>query len=162
MRAADGTDPDARLVQELVLRFPLVPRPFEEIGARVGLTEDEAVSKTRALVESGVLRRVGYSVGDGPRKARISTLVGLKTRPDGVDRAVAAIGTRRGVTHNYLRDHEFNIWFTLGGRDRAEVEAELGDIIAKAGPEDWVELPAVRFFKLKGPSMAPERAEVPR
>ena len=69
MRAADGTDPDARLVQELVLRFPLVPRPFEEIGSRVGLTEDEAVARTRALVEAGVLRRVGYAVGDGPRRA---------------------------------------------------------------------------------------------
>jgi DNA-binding Lrp family transcriptional regulator len=143
---------ESRLLEELRYRFPIVERPFEEIGDRVGLTESETLEMTEELQRKGTIRRMGYMAGKAVRKGRTSTLIGLKVAPERVESSAIIINRSNNVTHDYLRDHEFNLWFTLGGPDRDSLESELARIIDEVGPLDWIELPSVRTFKLNSPS----------
>jgi DNA-binding Lrp family transcriptional regulator len=146
------TDKESVLLEELRYRFPIVERPFAEIGDRVGLTESEALEMTSVLQRKGTIRRVGYMAGKAGRSGRTSTLVGLKVAPERVEASAAIINRSNNVTHDYQRDHEFNLWFTLGAADRGSLEKELGMILEEVGPLDWIELPSVRVFKLNSPS----------
>jgi DNA-binding Lrp family transcriptional regulator len=143
---------ESMLLEELRYRFPIVERPFAEIGDRVGLTESETLEMTSDLQRRGTVRRLGYMAGKAGRTGRTSTLVGLKVAPERVEASAAIINRSNNVTHDYLRDHEFNLWFTLGAPDRDSLEKELRMIIEEVGPLDWIELPSVRIFKLNSPS----------
>ncbi|MBU0685733.1 MAG: hypothetical protein ABIE25_04540 [Thermoplasmatota archaeon] len=145
---------DSRLLNELWLRFPLVERPFEELGRRLGLREDEVLSRTNDLIRKGIVRRIGYMVGEHALRNRVSTLVGMKVDPNDIERAAGIVGEHRRVTHSYLRDHEFNMWFTLSAPERTSLNSELRSIISDSRPNDWIELPAVKFYKLRAPSGA--------
>lgn len=150
--SSSAKEKESELLEELRYRFPIVERPFAEIGERVGLTESEALEMTSDLQRRGTVRRLGYMAGKTARTGRTSTLVGLKVAPDRVEASAAIINRSNNVTHDYLRDHEYNLWFTLGGPDRSSLERELGTIIEQVGPLDWIELPSVRVFKLNSPS----------
>lgn len=143
---------DSRLLNELWLRFPLIEKPFEELGRRLGLREDEVLSRTNDLIRKGTVRRIGYMVGEQVLRRRASTLVGMKVEPSEIERAAGIVGGHRRVTHSYLRDHRFNLWFTLSAPERAGLDSELQSIISDLRPTDWIELPAVKFFKLRAPS----------
>lgn len=148
-------DPDAegpRLLAELRYRFPIVERPFEEIGQRIGLSESETLERTSDLVSNGTIRRIGYMVGMTGRSGRATTLVGMKVAPDRIGASAAIVDRSNSVTHDYLRDHEFNLWFTLGAADRPALDAELQLILDQVRPLDWIELPTVRTFKLRSPA----------
>ena len=95
---------------------------------------------------------IGYMAGKTGRTGRTSTLIGLKVAPERVEASAAVMNRSNNVTHDYLRDHEFNLWFTLGAPDRDSLEKELAMIIEEVGPLDWIELPSVRVFKLNSPS----------
>ena len=129
---------ESMLLQELRYRFPIVERPFQEIGDRVGLTESETLEMTSDLRQKGTIRRLGYMAGKTGRTGRTSTLIGLKVAPERVEASAAVINRSNNVTHDYLRDHEFNLWFTLGAPDRDSLEKELAMIIEEVGPLDWM------------------------
>ena len=141
-----------RLLEELRFRFPIAASPFEEIGKRIGLSESETIEMTSHLKSVGRIRRIGYMAGSNGRNGRISTLVGMKVAPDRVDASAAIINRSNNVTHDYLRDNEYNLWFTLGAPTRDYMEAELNQIINEVKPLDWIEMPSVRTFKLRSPS----------
>lgn len=143
---------DSRLLNELWLRFPLIERPFEELGRRLGLREDEVLNRTNDLIRKGTVRRIGYMVGEQVLRKRASTLVGMKVDTSEVERAAGIVGGHRRVTHSYLRDHRFNLWFTLSAPERTSLNSQLQSIISDIRPLDWIELPAVKFFKLRAPS----------
>lgn len=158
MTATDSGDTSSRLLHELRLRFPVVQRPFMEIGERLGLSEDEVLGRTRELVQRGTVRRIGYMLGEHLLRDRASTLVGMKVGQGEAEKAAAIVGRLRGVTHSYLRDNEFNLWFTLSAADRAALDSELHSLADRVHPEDWIELPTVRFFKLRAPLDPPASA----
>lgn len=143
---------DSRLFIELRERFPLVERPFEEIGRKLGMSEDEVIRRTKALIGKGVIRRIGYMPGERLRHGRVSSLVGMKVRPEEVEAAAAAVSRQRNVSHNYLRDHDLNLWFTLSAQDRDALAKDLQGLVETIRPEDWVSLPASRMFKLSAPA----------
>ena len=143
---------ESRLLDELRYRFPIVDRPFEEIGQRIGLSELETLDRTSHLLSRGDIRRVGYMAGQAGRTGRTSTLVGMKIEAERVEATAAMVNRSNNVTHDYLRDHEYNLWFTLGAPDRKMLEAELARILEEVKPLDWIELPSVMTFKLTSPS----------
>ena len=148
-------DPDAegpRLLAELRYRFPIVERPFEEIGQRIralGIGDPGTYFGPR---EQRNNQKVGYMVGMTGRSGRATTLVGMKVAPDRIGASAAIVDRSNSVTHDYLRDHEFNLWFTLGAADRPALDAELQLILDQVRPLDWIELPTVRTFKLRSPA----------
>ena len=140
-------DLDRRILDVIQSEFPLESRPYAVMGEALGLTEAEVLARVRALKESGVIRRIGANFHSG-KLGWHSTLCAAKV-PDGAfDDFVAEVNAHAGVTHNYLRDHDFNVWFTFIGEDPETVQATLKDSTAATGI-DILYLPATKLFKIK-------------
>ena len=128
--------------------FPLEPRPYQAVGERVGLTEEEVLGRVRALKERGVIRRIGGNVW-ASKVGYVSTLCGAKVPEEKLDLFAEAVNRLPGVTHNYIRDNDIlNVWFTLIVPSREDLEATLEGIEAATGvrPESF---PALRTYKIK-------------
>jgi DNA-binding Lrp family transcriptional regulator len=140
---------DRRILDALQHDFPLRERPFDILAQRLGVEPDLLWERVEAMRSSGVIRRLGASL-DSRKLGFRSTLAAIRVPPDLVDRAAEAIGRYPEVTHSYLRDHEFNIWFTLIAPDEERIDAILGSIREELSLErsDVLNLPMKRLFKL--------------
>lgn len=138
---------DKRLLSRIQANFPLEPRPYALLGAELGLTEAETLARVRALYARKIIRRLGanfQSAGLGFH----STLCAAQVPPHKLDNFIAEVNRRPGVTHNYLRRHAYNIWFTLIAPSQEHALAELADLEAKTGLR-ILNLPATRLYKIK-------------
>ncbi|NCC23900.1 MAG: Lrp/AsnC family transcriptional regulator [Deltaproteobacteria bacterium] len=138
---------DRKILDIIQVDFPIVSRPYEEIGARVGIAEDEAFERVMALKRSGVIRRIGANFQSRELGWR-STLCSASVPEDKLEAFVAEVNRHPGVTHNYLRDHERNVWFTFIGPSWEDVEKTLAEITTKTGIE-IMNLPAEKTFKIR-------------
>lgn len=127
--------------------FPLVPRPYEEIGERVGLPEEEALERVRKLHDEKIIRRMGANF-QSKKLGWVSTLCGAKVPNDVMDEFCALVNAEPGVTHNYEREHLYNIWFTFIGPSREYIQERLDAITAKTGVP-ILNLPATKLFKIR-------------
>ena len=127
--------------------FPIVSRPYAVIGERAGMSEEEALERVRSLKKRGVIRRIGANFQSGKIGYR-STLCGAKVPEDKLELFIETVNAESGVTHNYLRDHEYNVWFTCIGPSDEDIARVLRHIADKTGvrPENW---PARRMYKIK-------------
>lgn len=139
---------DKGLLNIIQTDFPISPSPYQVLGERLGIGEDEALARVRALVESGVIRKIGPSF-DTRKLGHVSTLVAAKVPAERLEEVAGIVSSFPQVTHNYGRDFEYNLWFTLICRDIAEMERVLEEIKARTGVSDMHELPAKRMFKIK-------------
>jgi DNA-binding Lrp family transcriptional regulator len=138
---------DKQILDLIQSHFPLEPRPYAVVGEQVGLTEAEVLARVRRLKGEGVIRRMGANFGSRQLGWK-STLCGAEVPQDKLDAFIAEVNRHPGITHNYLRDHKFNVWFALIAPDEAAVEAVLADITAKTGVP-VMNLPASKLFKIK-------------
>jgi len=141
-------DLDKQLLNIIQTDFPISTYPYRVLGERLGVGEDEALERVRALVEAGVIRRIGPSF-DSRRLEHVSTLVTAKVPAERLEEVAEIVNSFPQVTHNYSRDFEYNLWFTLICRTDAEIERVVGEIKARTGISDVHVLPARRFFKLR-------------
>ncbi|WP_011393685.1 siroheme decarboxylase subunit alpha [Neomoorella thermoacetica] len=139
---------DRRLLNLIQEEFPLVARPYQEIGCRLGLSEDEVIRKIRKLKTEGIIRRLG-GVFELRQLGYTSTLCALKVPPGRLEEVAAVVNSFPGVTHNYLREHDYNMWFTLIGPDRRHLENVIRAIKERTGITELLELPAERPFKIR-------------
>lgn len=139
---------DKKILNIIQTGFPITPRPYAELAARVGLVEDEVVERIRRLKADGVVRRVGATF-DSSRLGYASTLCAMQVPAERVDEVAEVIGAYDNVTHNYLRDDRFNVWFTVIAESEERIEAVLDEIRAKTGISIIMNLPATRLFKVK-------------
>jgi siroheme decarboxylase len=138
---------DKRLLDIIQSDFPLESRPYAVVGERLGLTEAEVLARVRGLKGRGVIRRVGANFQS--RKLGFhSTLCAARVPGDKLDSFIAEVNRHPGVTHNYLRDHAYNVWFTFIGPGREAVDASL-QAMREATGVDILNLPASRLFKIK-------------
>jgi siroheme decarboxylase len=141
---------DKRLLNLMQGSFPIAPRPYQHVAARAEITEEEAIARVRELLDHRIVRQV-TPIFDTRALGYSSMLVAATVDPDNPWRAAKVINEHPGVSHNYLRNHEFNIWFTIAtepdsplGLDRTlEV---LGEI---AGAESIRQLPTLKLFKIR-------------
>lgn len=138
---------DKQILDIIQSGFPLVSQPYKEVGKQVGLTGDEVLARVRALKQKGVIRRIGANF-QSKKLGWQSTLCAAKVPEDKIDEFVAEVNSHDGVTHNYLRENEFNIWFTLIAPGMEAVEAVLAEITEKTGIK-VLNLPATKMFKIK-------------
>lgn len=138
---------DKQILDIIQSGFPLVPRPYEAVGHEVGLTGAEVLARVRKLRQQGVIRRMGANF-QSQKLGWQSTLCAASVPEDRIDEFVAEVNRHDGVTHNYLRENDFNIWFTLIAPDMDAVETLLGSITEKTGIK-ILNLPASRLFKIK-------------
>jgi DNA-binding Lrp family transcriptional regulator len=138
---------DRLLLDEAQSRFPLCARPFARIGERLNLSEAGVLRRLRRHKAQGIIRRIG-PVFDARGNGLTGALVALEIPPSRVRGAAECINSFEGVTHNYLRRHPLNVWFTLASRDGAAQKNVLREIKKRVSPMRCLDLPAKKIFKL--------------
>ena len=140
-------DLDRRLLDRIQRNFPIEPRPFEVLAHELGTDEATVIDRVCELQSGGVVRQIG-PVFDLHRLGYSSTLCAAKVDVDAVDAVADHINAYPEVTHNYLRDAQFNMWFTLVAPSQERIEVILEEIRHVAGIYEVISLPADRTFKI--------------
>ncbi len=142
-------DLDQRILDALQYDFPLNERPFDLLAVRLGIDVEELWDRVERMRRDGTIRRLGASF-DSRKLGFSSTLAAISVEPGRVDRAAEVVGRYAEVTHSYLRDHRFNIWFTVIARDAERVNGILEEIRTELSlaPSEVLNLPMRRVFKL--------------
>jgi DNA-binding Lrp family transcriptional regulator len=141
---------DKKLLNLLQGRFPLAERPFAHVAELAGASEDEVLKRTDRMVRERIIRQV-TPIFDTRVLGHDSMLVAAKVDSEHPWRAAKIINSHPGVSHNYLRNHEFNIWFTLA----TEPDSKLGlqgtlDVLQElTGAESVRQLPTLKLFKFR-------------
>jgi DNA-binding Lrp family transcriptional regulator len=141
---------DKQLLNLMQGRFPLVERPFAVVAEEAGLSEAEVLQRIQRLLDKRIIREI-TPIFDTRALGYQSMLVAAKVDAAHPHRAAQVINSHPGVTHNYLRNHDFNLWFTIA----VEPDSRLGlqgtlDVIAeRTGAESIRQLPTLRLFKIR-------------
>ena len=138
---------DRRLLEIIQTDFPLAPRPYAVLGDKLGISEQEALERVRALKKKKIIRRLGANFQSAKLGFR-STLCAAKVPEDKLEAFIADVNARPGVTHNYLRNHAYNVWFTLIG-DSWEAMCDTLDGISARHGIPILNLPAARLYKIR-------------
>jgi DNA-binding Lrp family transcriptional regulator len=138
---------DKKILNLIQKEFPVVAEPFKAIGERVGISEGEALKRVRRLREEGIIRRIG-AVFDPKKLGYVSTLCAARVPEGKIKAFVETVNAFPGVTHNYRRNHEYNIWFTFIAPSPTELEKAIAEIKEKTGVADVLSMRAVRTFKV--------------
>ena len=123
---------DRLLLNRIQSGFPVTPRPFLDVGRELGMTEDDVIARVQRLLETGVVNRLGpvlspTAVG-GER-----TLAAMSVPPERLEAAAALVNSFEAVSHNYEREHHYNLWFVLSAEEPGEVERVLAAIERETG-----------------------------
>jgi DNA-binding Lrp family transcriptional regulator len=138
---------DQLLLNEMQDRFPLVREPFAELATRAKTSESDVIERLRALRTSGILRQVS-PIFDTKALGYATSLVAMRVPEDRLKEAAEIVNAHPGVSHNYKRTHEFNMWFTIAVPPGADLQAHVDALHAKAGAESTRMLPTLRLFKI--------------
>ena len=139
---------DKTILNRIQTRFPLTPRPFESIAQELGTTEKEVLARVSRLKEIGIIRRIGGNFVPG-KVGFVSTLCTAQVPEEKVELFARTVNTFSGVTHNYLRENSFNVWFTFIAPSRDVIRDNLAEIAKKTGVKGILNLPATHVFKIK-------------
>ncbi|MTI82561.1 MAG: Lrp/AsnC family transcriptional regulator [Firmicutes bacterium] len=139
---------DRELLNRIQHGFPVVPEPYKDLANQLDIMEEEVINRLRAMIDAGVIRRLG-GIFDSRRVGYTGTLCALKVPEDKIESVAEVINEYSGITHNYLRDHEYNMWFTLLAQSTERIDQILDEIREKTKIEEILSLPASRIFKIK-------------
>ncbi len=141
------------MTKEILLRiqknFPLVSKPFKAIADELSITEDEVIDIIQTQKDDKIIRQTS-AIFDTKSLGYKSSLVAFEIDEDKIDEAVKVINAHPGVSHNYERNHKFNIWFTMA----CSPDSILGldktiDILAKLSKANaFIMLPTLKLFKI--------------
>lgn len=142
-------DVDKRLMNVLQSGFPLVREPYAVIAGEVGISLSETLERTNRLLENRIIREI-TPIFDTRALGYSSMLVAAKVDSENPQRAAAVINAHPGVSHNYLRNHDFNLWFTIATPpdSRLGLETSLERLMDEAGAESMRQLPTLTLFKI--------------
>ncbi|MCW2990290.1 MAG: Lrp/AsnC family transcriptional regulator [Solirubrobacterales bacterium] len=143
-------DTDRKLLNLLQGSFPLEPRPFARVAQLAELSEDDVLGRTQNLLDDRIIRQL-TPIYDTRAFGYGSMLVAAKVDAEHPWSPAKIINSHPGVSHNYLRNHEFNMWFTLA----VEEDSALGlqgtlDVLQElTGAESIRQLPTLKLFKIR-------------
>jgi siroheme decarboxylase len=143
-------DLDKRLLNLMQGSFPIAPRPYEHVAGLAEVSEDEVMRRVQRLLDERIVRQV-TPIFDTRVLGYSSMLVAAKVDPENPHRAAKVVNSHPGVSHNYLRNHDFNMWFTIA----TEPESKLGidgtlDVLQElTGAESIRQLPTIKLFKIR-------------
>lgn len=141
-------DLKARLLEVAQEGLPLEPRPFLVLANRLGCTEEEVLAALAELEREGIIREISAFL-DPRRIGYHSTLACFTVPPERVDEVAALLAARPEVTHNYLRGHEYNMWFTVIASSLEQVGRILDEIAGETGCGPIHNLPAEKMLKIR-------------
>lgn len=138
---------DQQLLNEMQDRFPTVRAPFAELAARVGTDESDVLARLGALRASGILRQVS-PIFDTKALGYSTSLVAMRVPADRLQAAAEVVNAHPGVSHNYRRNHEFNMWLTIAVPPGSDLKAHVDALHGLAGAASTRMLPTLRLFKI--------------
>ncbi len=141
---------DRKIVQILQDDFPIVERPWKDVGDKLNLSEDDVINRLKRLNEQGIARKIGSIVDASKLGLTAATLVAMKVPKNKVSEVASIINSYGTISHNYEREHEYNVWFTITASNNDELTIILEDIRQKTGisPGDILNLPTKNRFKI--------------
>jgi DNA-binding Lrp family transcriptional regulator len=142
--AVELDEKDKRLLNDFQAGLPLTSRPFLAAGEKLGLSESEVIRRLQRLLDEGALSRVG-PVLDTRALGGARTLAAMQVPPERLEEVAALVSSFGAVSHNYEREHRFNLWFVVSSEDPAEVRRVLTQIATKTGLP-LMELPALAEY----------------
>ncbi len=138
---------DREIMNVLQTDFPLVREPYCRVGERCRVSAEETLKRISALKRKNVVRQIG-AIFDTRRLGYSSTLVAMRFADDDLDRGARILNAHPGISHNYARNGEFNLWFTLALPPGKDLQSEVAKLTRLSGAETARILPTIRFFKI--------------
>jgi DNA-binding Lrp family transcriptional regulator len=163
--ADDLDDLDREILNAVQWDFPLEPRPFAALGERLGLSEPEVRERIAKVKDAGVLRQLS-AIFDTRALGYSSALVAAKIDPDRIDDAAAVVSEHPGVSHNYKRNHDYNLWYTIAVPPGDSLDEHIDVLHRDSGASVTRKLPTITLYKIgvkldmTGKTAADAKAEV--
>ncbi len=141
---------DRKLLNLMQGSFPIAPRPYQHVSSLARVPEAEVMSRVQRLLDKRIIRQV-TPIFDTRALGYSSMLVAAKVDPEHPHRAAQVINEHPGVSHNYLRNHDFNLWFTIATEPDSALglEGTLEVLAREAGAESVRKLPTLKLFKIR-------------
>jgi DNA-binding Lrp family transcriptional regulator len=148
LNLADSLDElDKSILNLAQSEFPLVSRPYAALAEKCGTDETEVLRRFKSLKDKGIIRQTS-AIFDTRALGYKSTLVAMKFDPARLDAGAAVINTHPGVSHNYKREHAYNLWFTLAVPRESNLKRVIDKLAADSGAQDTIILPTLRLYKI--------------
>ena len=138
---------DKQLLNRMQFDFPFVRSPWEAMAEGLGITGDQVLTRVRQLKDAGIIRQVS-AIFDTKALGYTGTLAAARVPAERLEAAAAVVSAHPGVSHNYLREAEFTLWFTLAVAPGESLDAHLRQLSDEAGFEDYLPLPTIQTFKI--------------
>ena len=138
---------DKQLLNEIQWTFPLSSRPYLEIATKHGLTEDDVMKRISLMKRIGLIRQIN-AIFDTRKLGYKSALVAFAVKKDRLDSVALEVNKHPGVSHNYERDHEFNMWFTLAVPADGDLKRDLEIMASLEGVIKFRLLPTLKLYKI--------------
>jgi siroheme decarboxylase len=141
---------DKRLLNLMQGSFPIAARPYEHVAGLAQVPEAEVMRRVQRLLDDRIIRQV-TPIFDTRVLGYSSMLVAAKVDPENPHRAAKVVNSHPGVSHNYLRNHEFNMWFTIATEPDSKlgIDGTLEVIQELTGAESIRQLPTIKLFKIR-------------
>ncbi len=141
---------DKKLLNLMQGQFALTARPFAHVAGLAGLPEEEVMTRVQRLLDKRIIREI-TPIFDTRALGYSSMLVAAKVDAEHPHRAAKIINEHPGVTHNYLRNHDFNLWFTIATEPGSKLglQGTLDALAAETGAESIRQLPTLKLFKIR-------------
>jgi DNA-binding Lrp family transcriptional regulator len=142
-------DLDRRIITQLQMDFPLEANPYQIIAERLGIEPEVLFKRVESLIDLGTIRRIGASI-DSRKIGYFSTLAAIRVSDEQVDPACRLIDSCPEITHSYLRNNEYSVWFTVIASSKERVKDVLEELRVQLGLKvsDVLDLPMLQLFKL--------------
>lgn len=140
-------DLDKQILNEIQWTFPLVSQPFHEIAKKFEVSPDKIKERLVNLKKTGILRQLS-AIFDTRRLGYKSSLVAMEVEPDRLEYVASQINRHPGVSHNYERNHKFNLWFTLATPPGSDLKTEVDKFKKIPGIKKIRMLPTIKLFKI--------------
>jgi len=138
---------DKQLLNDIQWVFHLTDRPYLEISKHYNISEKDAMQRISQLKEVGLIRQIN-AIFDTRRLGYKSALVAFVVKPDKLNQVADEVNKHSGVSHNYERNHEFNMWFTLAVPPNADIKMELERMASIDGVTKYRVLPTLKLYKI--------------
>lgn len=141
---------DLRILDALQNDLPLVPDPWGEIGASVGISGEEVLKRVNRLSEYGIIRGIVPTLESGKRAHMASTLISLRAPEERIIEIAAIVNEYPEVSHNFRREHEYNLWFTIAAASPDRIEEIIQEILQKSAipPDACLNLTTMERYKI--------------
>jgi DNA-binding Lrp family transcriptional regulator len=140
---------DRQLLNLAQKEVPLVPRPFEALARELGTTEADVIERLGIWRDKKKVIRQISAIFDTRKLGYRSMLVAMRIPSDRIDDGARLVNAHPGVSHNYERDHEFNLWFTIATPPGMSLEAHVDRLHELVGAEATRMLPTLKMFKIE-------------